>query len=143
MIILASARRRSTAEPTAYFAKWVDHDNWSEWSPDTEWVELEGPVEVGVRGVLKPVGGPKTAFVVAECTPDRVYTDVSRLPGARLTFRHAVAPAAGGSELHVEVTLEGPLAWLWARSVFRHFPDSVPQDLDRIIAVVERRSPGR
>ncbi|MEP6462626.1 MAG: hypothetical protein ABJC62_04270 [Frankiaceae bacterium] len=58
----------STATPAAFFARWIDHDTWPEWSPDTEWVRLDGPVEVGTRGVLKPKGGPKAKFVISACT---------------------------------------------------------------------------
>lgn len=137
MIELASAVRTSTAPPAAFFARWIDHESWPEWSPDTEWARIEGPVGEGVRGKLKPVGGPRTAFVVAECVPDRVYTDVSRLPGARLTFRHTVAPTPSGSELAVDVRLEGPLSRFWARTAFAGFREGVPADLDRLIGLVE------
>lgn len=137
MIELASTTRTSAAEPAAYFARWTDHDSWSEWSPDTEWARVDGAVRVGAHGVLKPVGGPKAKFTVSECEKDRVYTDVSRLPGATLTFRHAVEPAASGSRLEVRVWVTGPMAWLWARTAFAGFSRSVPEDLDRLIALVE------
>lgn len=137
MIILATAQRDSHAAPSAFFAKWVDHETWPQWSPDTEWAQVEGPVVAGARGTLKPVGGPRTAFEIAECEQDRVYTDVSQMPGARLTFRHLVEPHGEGSRLAVHVAVEGPLAWLWARTAFRGFQDSVPADLDRLIALVE------
>ncbi len=137
MIELASATRASTAAPSEYFARWVDHDSWPEWSPDTEWARVEGPIRAGARGVLKPVGGPKTKFTISECETDRVYTDVSTLPGVALTFRHTVEPDASGSILTARVWLTGPLAWLWARTAFSGFSSSVPEDLDRLVALVE------
>lgn len=137
MIELAHAVRTTTAAPAAYFARWVDHESWPDWSPDTEWVNVDGGVRSGVQGVLKPVGGPKTKFTVSECEQDRVYTDVSRFPGATLTFRHAAEPAASGSTLTVHVWLTGPLAWLWARTAFKSFSRTVPEDLDRLITLVE------
>lgn len=137
VIELASASRTSSAEPRAYFSRWVDHDSWPEWSPDTEWVHLDGPVRAGTRGRMKPVGGPKTTFTISECETDRVYTDVSTMPGAALTFRHVVEPSGSGSVLTVRVSLEGALAWVWARTAFRGLAVSVPEDLDRLIAIVE------
>jgi len=137
MRTLASVTRESSASPLAFYARWVDHDSWREWSPDTEWARVEGEVRRGARGILKPVGGPRTAFEISELEPDRVYTDVSRMPGARLTFRHEVEPTPGGSRLTVLVTLEGPLSWLWARTAFAGFERSVPADLDRLVALVE------
>ncbi|MCJ1706134.1 SRPBCC family protein [Microbacterium sp. VKM Ac-2923] len=139
MRILASAIRESSASPAAFFARWVDHDTWREWSPDTEWVRIEHPVAQGSRGILKPEGGPRVKFVVAELEADRVYTDVTRMPGARLTFRHGVEPTAGGSRVTAEVTIDGPLSGLWARTAFAGFEQSVPADLDRLVAVVEGR----
>ncbi|WP_164234678.1 SRPBCC family protein [Microbacterium hydrocarbonoxydans] len=137
MIELASAIRTSTAPPSAFFERWLDHGTWPEWSPDTAWVRVDGPVVAGARGMLKPVGGPRTAFTVAECEPDAVYTDVSRLPGARLEFRHEVEAADAGSIVRVLVRLDGPLARFWARTAFRGFRTSVPADLDRLVSLVE------
>jgi len=137
MITLATVHRIAATPPAAFFARWTDHATWSEWSPDTEWVRIDGPVRLGARGILKPKGGPRTPFTVSELETDRVYTDVSRVPGARLTFRHTVEPVAEGSALTVEVTLDGPLAWLWARTAFSGFERSAIEDLDRLIAVVE------
>jgi len=137
MRTLASVTRESSASPASFYARWVDHDSWPAWSPDTEWARVEGAVRQGARGILKPVGGPRTAFEISELEPDRVYTDVSRMPGARLTFRHEVAPTPGGSRLSVIVTLDGPLSWLWARTAFAGFERSVPADLDRLVALAE------
>ncbi|MGC0368746.1 SRPBCC family protein [Microbacterium sp. SLBN-111] len=137
MITLATVQRVAAAPPTAFFARWIDHATWSEWSPDTEWVRVDGPVRLGARGILKPKGGPRTPFTISELETDRVYTDVSRVPGARLTFRHTAAPVAEGSALTVEVTLDGPLAWLWARTAFSGFERSAIEDLDRLVALVE------
>lgn len=134
---LASATRTSSAPPSAFYSRWIDHDSWSEWSPDTEWVRLDGAVRQGARGILKPKGGPRVSFVVAEVETDRVYTDVTRMPGTRLTFRHTVEPVGSGSRVTAEVTLEGPLSWLWARTAFSGFATSVPEDLDRLVALVE------
>lgn len=137
MIELAAHRRTSSAAPSAYFARWIDHDSWPEWSPDTEWARVVGPIRAGARGTLKPVGGPKTRFTISECVEDRVYTDVTALPGATLTFQHTVEPAESGSLLGVRVWVRGPLAWLWARTTFAGFSTTVPEDLDRLISLVE------
>ncbi|KQR88619.1 SRPBCC family protein [Microbacterium sp. Leaf179] len=139
MRILASAVRESSAAPAAFFARWVDHDTWRAWSPDTEWVRIAHPVRQGSRGILKPQGGPRVRFVVSELETDRVYTDVTRMPGARLVFRHSAVPTAEGSRVTAEVTIDGPLSGLWARTAFAGFEQSVPADLDRLVAVVEGR----
>lgn len=129
----------STATPDAYFARWIDHDTWPTWSPDTAWVRVDGPVAVGTRGVLKPKRGPKVKFVISACVPGQEYTDTTQLPGARLVFQHTVEATKDGSDLQVLVTIDGPLAFLWARVMGEGFRDSAQADLERLVRVVEQR----
>ncbi len=139
MTELGRGAASSSADPAAFFARWVEHDTWPQWSPDTEWVRVEGPVAVGSRGVLKPRGGPRVKFVISACTPGREYTDTSVLPGARLVFQHTAAPEGTGSRLDVLVTISGPLSWLWAKVMGGGFRDSAQADLDRLVALVEHQ----
>ena len=134
---LGTGSASSTARPEAFFERWIDHDTWSSWSPDTEWTRVEGPVHVGTRGVLKPKGGPKVKFVITACEPGREYTDTSLLPGARLVFQHRVEPTPTGSDLSVRVWVEGPLGGIWAKVMGGGFRDSAQADLDRLVDLVE------
>ncbi|WP_051551393.1 SRPBCC family protein [Nocardioides sp. URHA0020] len=136
-IELGRGRTSSTAHPDAFFARWIDHDSWPQWSPDTEWVRVEGPVRTGTRGRLKPAGGPAVRFTVSACEPGREYTDTTRLPGATLVFQHTAEPTEAGTELGVLVTMSGPLAWLWSRIMGGGFRESAQADLDRLVALVE------
>jgi len=135
---LGSAHAFSTATPHEFFSRWCDHSTWSKWSPDCEWVRLDGPLTVGARGVLKPKGGPKVKFVISRLIADREYTDTSLLPGARLLFRHEVKPHGTGSELLVDVTMTGPLTFLWSRLMGGGFKTSASEDLSRLITLVEK-----
>ena len=137
MIELGTGFAHSSAAPDAFFDRWIDHATWSEWSPDTRWVRLDGPVEVGTRGRLKPMGGPAVGFVITACVRPSEYTDTSHLIGARLVFRHTAAPVGDGTDLGVRVTITGPLARLWASTMGRSFRTSAQADLDRLVAVVE------
>src|SRR6478752_4392326 len=90
MTTITTARITSTAAPAAFFERWADMATWPEWNLDTEWVRLDGPFVEGATGILKPKGGPKVPFVVQRLILGREFTDVSKLAGARLTFRHLV-----------------------------------------------------
>ena len=138
---LGRGRAVSTGSCEAFFARWVDHDSWPEWSPDTLWVRVDGPVRQGARGVLKPRGGPRVRFVISACTPAREYADTSTLPGARLVFQHRATPSGPGCELDVVVTLDGPLAPLWTRVLGPGFRESAQADLDRLVQLVEQDLP--
>ncbi|MEV8093137.1 SRPBCC family protein [Kitasatospora sp. NPDC085879] len=141
---LATAQTVSTAHPSAFFARWADMATWPEWNADTAWVRLDGPFVQGATGVLKPKGGPKVPFTVEVLVPGREFTDVSRLLGARLTFRHLVERTAEGTTLvRVDVTLAGPLAPLWNAILGKDIRATLQQDLDRLAAVAESKAEAR
>ena len=137
MINLGTASATSTEPASRFFARWIDHDSWGDWSPDTDWVRLAGPAVLGATGFIKPTGGPKTRFTISALEPDREYTDTSVLPGARLVFQHLVDSESGLTRLDVAVSMRGPLAWLWARIMGGGFRESTQSDLDRLVSLVE------
>src|SRR3954454_15762055 len=110
MTHIASASITSSAPAGAFFARWADMATWPEWNADTEWVRLDGPFATGSAGTLKPKGGPKVKFTIAQLDPERRFVDVSHLVGAKLTFDHVVEPKAEGCDIRVAVTMAGPLA---------------------------------
>jgi hypothetical protein len=137
MIEIGVGHGSSTEPPARFFARWIDHESWTEWSPDTEWVRLDGPARLGAKGRLKPAGGPRVAFTISAFEQDRRYADTSTFPGARLVFDHTVTAAGDRTELAARVTVTGPLARLWAAILGKGFRKSVQADLDRLIALVE------
>jgi hypothetical protein len=137
MIELGAGHAYSTAAPADFFARWIDHEGWSEWSPDSEWVTFKGPVQLGAKGVLKPKGAPRVKFTISALENDRRYADTSVFPGARLVFDHTAAEAGGRTELRARVTVAGPLAGLWAKILSKGFRHSVQADLDRLVTLVE------
>ncbi|MEP7026541.1 MAG: SRPBCC family protein [Actinomycetota bacterium] len=140
MKTLAEARASSSAPPSAFFACWADMATWPEWNADTEWVRLEGPFATGSGGVLKPRGGPKVKFVIGSLVPDREFVDVSKLAGARLTFRHLVQPRpSGGCRVEIAVTMSGPLGWFWTLVLGKGLKASLEPDLARLVTTAESR----
>ncbi|CAG7599817.1 Polyketide cyclase / dehydrase and lipid transport [Actinacidiphila bryophytorum] len=133
MMTLGTAHITSTAKPDAFFARWADMATWPEWNSDTEWVRIDGPFVRGAKGVLKPKGAPQVPFVVTELVPGEKFTDVSKLVGARLTFRHVVTRTAEGStRVDVTATLRGPLARIWNLALGKGIAAGLQGDLDRL-----------
>ncbi|MFG1808830.1 SRPBCC family protein [Streptomyces sp. NPDC049040] len=138
MMTLGTAHITSSAAPAAFFARWADMATWPEWNADTAWVRLDGPFTEGATGVLKPRGGPKVPFVVSALVHGEEFTDVSKLVGARLTFRHLVsATPEGSTRVDVTATLGGPLARLWNLALGKGIAGSLQTDLDRLRDVAE------
>ncbi|WP_424643137.1 SRPBCC family protein [Embleya sp. AB8] len=137
MLNIASAQITSSAAASAFFARWADMATWPQWNSDTEWVRLDGPFAAGSTGVLKPKGGPKTKFVIAELADDR-FVDVSKLPGARMTFDHRVTETPdAGTGVTVTVTLTGPLSRLWNAILGKGIKATLQQDLEGLKAAAE------
>lgn len=128
----------STASPHAIWARLADVPNWPDWDHGVDWVRLDGPLAPGTKGTLKPDGGPRTPFTVTEVDPGRRMTDVSRLPLARLTFEHTIAPTPqGGATLTHHVTITGPLKALFARLIGRDIAADLPETMGRLVALAE------
>ena len=138
MPILATASVTSSAAPAAFFERWADTATWPDWNTDTEWVRMDGPFQAGTTGKLKPKGGFAVPFVIARMVPGREFVDVSRLPGARLTFDHQVRTTAdGGTRVDVTVALTGPLRAVWRAVLGGGLINSLQSDLDRLQATVD------
>jgi hypothetical protein len=138
MTTIATAQTTSKAPPSALFDRWADMATWPEWNHDVEWVRLDGPFAEGSTGVLKPKGGPKVKFVIERLVQDREFIDVSKLFGARLTFAHYTDPKPeGGTTVDLEITMTGPLAWLWTRILGKDLKASAQTDLESLAAAAE------
>jgi hypothetical protein len=140
MTTLCTASAMSTAPPDAFFARWEDMDTWPEWDAAVAWTRLDGPFAVGTTGELKPKGGPKVRFTIETLVPGSEFTDVSSMPGAKLRIRHLVAVAVddgGLTRVDIEVSLDGPLAWLWRRILGRGIATSTPDGLAQLVVLAE------
>jgi hypothetical protein len=113
-------------------------DTWPEWDEAVAWTRLDGPFVAGTTGVLKPLRGPKVSFLIETLEPGTEFTDVSSMPGAELRIRHVVATGADGrTRVDIEVSIGGPLAWLWGKVLGRGIATSTPMALTRLVAVAE------
>jgi hypothetical protein len=137
MTTICTATATSSAPPDAFFARWADMDTWPEWDEAVAWARLDGPFAAGSTGVLKPKGGPKVSFVIGTLVEGVEFTDVSSMPGARLRIRHLVSVEGRATRVDVDVSIEGPLAWLWRRAIGKGIASSTPVGLATLVTVAE------
>ena len=140
MAVIATGEVASTARPQAFFALWADVATWPQWNENIEWVHLDGPFAESATGAMKPRRGNVVRFVVARLDPDREFTRVSRLPGARLTVRHLVTAHGEGCTVTVEVSLTGPMARAWGLFLARGLRASQQRNLERLARAAEGAS---
>jgi hypothetical protein len=127
----------TSASPAQLWARYAEPATWPEWDHETAAVTVQGRVAVGTRGTLKPVKGPATPFTFTEVTPEVGFTDVSRLPLARLTFTHLIVPTPTGSRFTHRVTINGPLSPLFARVIGRTIAAGLPTAMRQLARLAE------
>lgn len=94
---------------------YADAAAWPVWNAEIKRAQLDGPLAQGAKAKIVFGSGLRLRFHVVEFEDGRLFTDESRLPGARMGHRHLVEPIESGSRLTNTIYIEGPLAPLWRR----------------------------
>lgn len=135
---IAEASAVTTASPDAIWALYEQVRSWKEWDQEVEWSRLDGPFEVGSAGVLKPKGGPASRFRLTGVERGRRFSDITRLPLATLAFEHTLTPTEGGTRIHHQVTIRGPLAFLFSRVIGRKIAAGLPHAVGALAQAAAR-----
>ena len=119
----------------------ADVARWPEIDANIGRLEINDHPGPGAQFMLQPRGGPRLRFTINEFHPPRRYSDVCSLPGGRMTTVHELMPeASGGTRIVVQIIVDGPFAWLWARVVGRRHAAGLPAQTARFIAAARERS---
>ena len=111
---------------------------WPKWNTEIKRASLDGPLALG-RAQRSFGTGLRLRFRVVEFEDGRLFTDESRLPGARMGHRHLVESTETGSRLTNTIYIEGPLAPVWRRIMGPAAARALPAAQR---AVVELAEPG-
>ncbi len=132
--------RTTTASKQRIWSLWQDVANWNTWDHEIESVELFGNFQVGTKGVLKPLGGPKTKFEILECVPLQTFTDRSYLPMCKMDFKHSIKETAHGLEITHQVTMTGLTTFLFSKVIGKNVEKGLPTAVEKLIALAEKDS---
>jgi Polyketide cyclase / dehydrase and lipid transport len=121
--------RDSDPPPSAIWKRaYAPAEAWPVWNAEIKSAELDGPLRLGAKAKIVFRTGLRLRFEVVEFEDGRLFTDESRLPGARMGHRHLVESVGEGSRLTNTIYIEGPLAPLWRRilgpAAARTLPDA-------------------
>lgn len=106
----------AAVEPRAVWERaYLQADAWPRWNAELRSAELDGPLCQGTVAKVRFESGLRLRFKVVEFEEGRLFTDESRMPGARMGHRHLIEPASAGAKLTNTIYIEGPLTWLWRR----------------------------
>ena len=112
----------------------ADVARWAEVDHNIERIKIDAPPGVGVPFTLKPKGGPTLSFVIGDFVAPTTYSDICRMPLARMKTLHSLEAAGPGTVMRVRITITGPLARLWGRMVGRTHAAGLPAQTERILA---------
>jgi hypothetical protein len=102
--------------PTSVWERaYADAAAWPRWNAEIKRAGLDRPLALGATAKIVFGTGLRLRFQVVEFEDGRLFTDESRLPGARMGHRHLLEPTETGSRLTNTIYIEGPLAPLWRR----------------------------
>ncbi|WP_217430732.1 hypothetical protein [Sphingomonas bacterium] len=94
-------------------------ERWPEWDHELEWARISGEVRVGAPFTLKPKRGPQVAMAVVDMQRPTRFSDLARLPLARMRTDHQFASSGTVTTVTVTISISGPLAFVWDRVVAR------------------------
>lgn len=108
--------RVTKASPAQVWELLSDLTRWPEWMPSVQSVAREapdGPDGMGAAYLVKQPRLRQARWVVTEWLPEQGFTWQSGTPGISTTGVHELtARADTGTEITLEITWTGPLAWL-------------------------------
>lgn len=115
--------------PAAVWEKaYADAEAWPKWNAEIKRASLDGPLALGAKARIVFGTGLRLRFRVVEFEDGRLFTDESRMPGARMGHRHLIEPTESGSRLTNTIYIQGALAPLWRRilgpAAARTLPDA-------------------
>jgi hypothetical protein len=121
------------AAPAVWTKAYIDAAAWPLWNRELKRATLDGPLAEGAEAKIIFRTGLRLRFRVVEFEDGRLFTDETRLPGARMGHRHLVEPTATGARLTNTIYIDGPLSGLWRRILGPAAARSLP-DAQRAIA---------
>lgn len=145
MSFLAESRVELDAPASAAWATIADIPARPRWHPRLEHAWLDGPLEAGTRGGLKPEGVRAVSLVVEEVDPERrlVLRGVHGLPVAAGHYEHEIEPLGDGRcAVTIRMRVDGIAAPLVRRLAGRMISAWAGADsLERLAALIgERRA---
>jgi ligand-binding SRPBCC domain-containing protein len=128
----AEAEIETAAPPDAVWELWDDPTRWTEWNEQLASVRMAGPLALGGKARIRFKRSPlPLTFTITALEPGRLFTDETRLPGARLGHQHLVESAGPRTQIHNRLYFDGPAERLWAFLAGRRMRSSVRAFVER------------
>jgi hypothetical protein len=131
--------RKTTTTKERIWKLWTDVPNWNIWDSEVENSELFGQFQTGTKGILKPIGRPKTRFEMIECTNLKSFTDRSFLPFCKMDFIHSMTETKDSLEITHKVVMTGFMTFLFSKVIGDKIKVGLPIAIEKLIELAEKK----
>lgn len=109
--------------------KWIDVDSWNKWDKDISHSNLNGEFKLNAKGSLKPISGPKSNFIITECTTNKSFTTESSLPFCKINFIHIIRAVDNKMEITHSIEFKGLLKGIFSKIIGKQLYLGLPSSL--------------
>ena len=103
--------------------------------------ELHGPFAVGTELMVTPQGQGSFRSTITELTEGSVYADRTEFGGLILTFRHTLAPlAGGGTRVTHQLVIDGDEAGTMGPELGPQISADFPEAMNTLLAAARRKT---
>jgi uncharacterized protein YndB with AHSA1/START domain len=127
----------TTASPEKIWRVWQDVANWNTWDHGIEYSTIDGPFETGIKGTLKPKGGPLVHTELTKVEPMKMFVDESKLFLAKILVSHFLEESNGKTKVTHQIEMKGPMAFVFAFLIGRTMKKNLPQEMAAMIKKAE------
>jgi uncharacterized protein YndB with AHSA1/START domain len=133
------ASSTSKASPETIWPHYTDVANWKSWDDSIIASHIHGPFEPGSKGTMTIVGNPHPlGFEMLEVEANKIFRDVTEIPGVSIEFAHTLEPISGGTKITHHVTISGPAWEQIAATVGKELEHSLPHTVASLAKLAEQ-----
>jgi len=130
--------RQTTATKEQIWNHWADVAHWNICDSSVERSELYGDFKVGTKGVFKPVGGPKSTFVITNCKPLETFTNTTYLPLCKVDTIITLTETPNGLLVNHRVEMTGFLTFFFSRVAGKKMAKTFPQAIENLMSNIKK-----
>lgn len=118
---------------------WESVNTWNLWDQGVEFCKLFGAFESGVKGELKPKGGPLAKIQLTCVEPKSKFVIESVVMGVKIIFSHLMEEENGQLSLTHTVEMSGMMAPLLAGTLGNQIKKNLPSAMNTLIELAKEK----
>ncbi|UPT67652.1 MAG: hypothetical protein M0D57_02990 [Sphingobacteriales bacterium JAD_PAG50586_3] len=117
---------------------WTDVPNWKQWDKALNEAVLNGDFAIGTTGILKPLKGPQSKFIISEVVPNTSYTFKTKIPFGWLVIKRTLEVKNGATYFTHDVKFTGLMKGFFGQVLGKKYRAILPSVLTEIKLIAEK-----